>query len=298
MEWQQLEYFQRVAQLQHVTKAAQSLFISQPALSRSIARLEKELGVPLFERQGRTVQLNRYGKLFLEKVNLAIQVIEEGKQELQSEMSPNRGNITLSFLPTLGTDFVPELIEKYRATYPDVTFQLFQNTAHDLIEQLKAGDIDVCLTTIVEPDPEIQWVELFSEELLVIVPQCHRLSDRQEIRLKDIANEPFVGFKKGAGLRSITDRLCQQSGFTPQLTFEGQEVGTVAGLVGVGLGVSLVPKRSRMDAYQVSCLPVRDVDCRRTIGIVWRKKSFMPKVVEQFRDFIVELYGREEDTKD
>ncbi len=291
LEWQQLEYFQRVANMQHFTKAAESLFISQPALSRAISRLEKELGVPLFERKGRTVQLNRYGKMFLEKVNLALQVIESGRQELKEVVSPDSGNISLSFLHTLGANLVPELIGEYRRSYPNVTFQLFQNTARELIEQLKAGDIDLCLTTVSELDPEISWQELFSEKLFVIVPHSHRLANRDGVNLSEIAEEPFVGFKKGAGLRTITDQLCKQVGFTPKLTFEGQEVSTVAGLVSVGLGVGLIPERSGMESDHVCRLPVIDVECKRTIGIAWRKQTFLPKVVEQFQNFIINHFS-------
>jgi DNA-binding transcriptional LysR family regulator len=290
MEWQQLEYFQRVAQLQHFTKAADSLHISQPALSRSIARLENNLGIPLFERQGRSVKLNRYGKVFLKKVNQALLMIEQGKQELQEAINPNSGNISLSFLHTLGSDLVPELIGGYRVKYPDVSFQLFQNTADTLMEQLLVGEIDLCLTTVAKQQPEITWVELFSEEIYVIVPKSHKLANRTAIELKEIADESFIGFKEGVGMRTITDRLCQQAGFSPKLTFEGQEVGTITGLVSAGLGVGLIPERRGIDQYDVILLSVIDVTCTRTLGIAWKEGTFTPKVVEQFRDYVIENF--------
>ncbi|WP_088105761.1 LysR family transcriptional regulator [Halalkalibacter urbisdiaboli] len=297
MEWQQLAYFQRVATLQHFTKAAESLFISQPALSRSISRLEKELGVPLFERQGRSVQLNRYGQLFLEKVNVALQIIEDGQQEIKERVSPESGNIALSFMHTLGSELVPELIGKYRETHPGVTFQLFQNTANRLMDQLQAGDIDLCLTTVSELTPEICWIELFSERLYVIVPDSHYLANQTEVKLSELAEESFIGFKKGVGLRTITDHLCQEVGFTPRLTFEGQEVGTITGLVSAGLGVALVPERIGIEHYAIQKLSVVDVECSRTIGLAWKERAFVPKVVEQFREFVLAHFKNIEESK-
>lgn len=97
MEWDQINYFQTVANVQHITKAAKLLSISQPALSRSIARLEDELGVQLFDRKGRNIYLNRYGKMFLHRVEQSIKQIELGKQEIRDEIHPDNGTISLSF---------------------------------------------------------------------------------------------------------------------------------------------------------------------------------------------------------
>ena len=114
MEWQQLEYFQMLAKIQHMTKAAEQLSISQPALSRSIARLEDELGVPLFERQGRSIRLNRYGELFVKRVHNIMREYQAGLQEIQQIVDPNHGEVSLGFLHTLGTNVVPDLIRHFR----------------------------------------------------------------------------------------------------------------------------------------------------------------------------------------
>jgi DNA-binding transcriptional LysR family regulator len=249
-----------------------------------------DLGVPLFERQGRSVKLNRYGKMFIKKVNQALATIKEGQQELEEALNPETGNIALAFLHTLGSDLVPELIGEYRAQHPAVTFQLFQNTAEMIMEQLVVGEMDLCLTTVDKVLPGIRWVELFSEEVFVIVPKSHKLAKEDQVALKDLANESFIGFKEGVGMRTITNNLCQQAGFSPNLTFEGQEVGTVTGLVSAGLGVSIIPKRRGIDQYEVKFLPIIDVNGSRTIGIAWKEGDFTPKVVEQFRDYVLEHF--------
>ncbi|MBT2673194.1 LysR family transcriptional regulator [Streptomyces sp. ISL-14] len=113
MDWHQINYFQKVASVQHITRAAEQLSISQPALSRSISKLEDELGVQLFDRKGRNIYLNRYGKMFLNRVEQSIKQIEIGKQEIWDEIHPDHGTISLSFLPSLGIHVVPSRHNKF-----------------------------------------------------------------------------------------------------------------------------------------------------------------------------------------
>ncbi len=114
MEWNQLQYFQVMARLQHFTRAAETLLISQPALSRSISRLEEELGVTLFDRQGHTVTLNRYGQVFLNRVNCAMQEISEGIKEIQHLVDPSKGSVSLGFVHSQGSNLVPDLLGLFR----------------------------------------------------------------------------------------------------------------------------------------------------------------------------------------
>ncbi|WP_054950646.1 LysR family transcriptional regulator [Numidum massiliense] len=292
MEWYQLEYFQTVAKLQHFTRAADVLSISQPALSRSIAKLENELGVPLFTRQGRSVQLNRYGKLFLTRVDRAMQNIAEGKEAIRGEIDPESGSVAISFLHTLGSHVIPELIGAFRQQYPAVDFQLFQNASELLYDQLEAGDVDLCLSSPPFERPHVTWEHLISEELYVIVPPGHTLAQqrRPAIHLKDIAAEPFINLKKGYGLRAIADRLCREAGFTPQVTFEGEEATTIVGLVAAGLGVSLMPDISDANKTKVYWLRVSEPRCRRMVGIAWAKQAYLSPAATRFRQFVIDYF--------
>ncbi|WP_239421881.1 LysR family transcriptional regulator [Bacillus sp. CGMCC 1.16541] len=286
MEWQQLHYFQTIARIQHMTRAAEALYISQPTLSRSLARLEKELGVPLFDRQGRSLKLNQYGALFLQKVDRALQLIEEGKQELKQVTSSEEGTISLAFLHTFGVKLIPDLVGAYRQQHPNVQFQLVQNAASVLWEQLQLGEIDLCIASPPE-DKSFMFTPLKREELCVIVPPHHHLATEKIIDLHDITTEPFIGFQQGLGLNGITRALCEQAGFTPNVLFEAQEVGTVVGLVSAGLGVAIIPDQDRIHE-QVCKLKVRGEHFSRVIGMTWTENRYMPPVVKQFRDFVIE----------
>lgn len=205
MEWEQLEYFQTLARMQHVTKAAKSLSITQPALSRSIARLENHLGVPLFDRQGRSISLNQYGHIFLRRVQAMMKEYTEGKEEIQALLKPDQGVVSLGFLHTLGTTLVPDLIGSFQQEYPNIAFQLKQNHSYWLLERLKSGDLDLCLLASILPEDPIQWIKLWSEELFVFVPNDHPLASRESITLNEISGERFILLKKGYALRMTVD---------------------------------------------------------------------------------------------
>ena len=115
MELQQLKYFREAAEREHVTRASEKLFVSQSAVSRAVTQLEKELGVPLFYRQGRAVVLSRYGRVFLEHVTRAVNILENGTRLLSEQTEAESGIVSLGFLHSLGVEMVPRLIKEYRA---------------------------------------------------------------------------------------------------------------------------------------------------------------------------------------
>jgi DNA-binding transcriptional LysR family regulator len=290
MEWHQLEYFRLVAQLQHITHAAEQLSISQPALSRSISKLEEELGFPLFDRRGKNVILNHYGQIFLHYVERSIQEIAAGKQVIHDLIHPDHGNISLSFLHSLGSNLVPGLLSKFRSIYPNIQFKLYQNATTFLLEQLEAGEIDLCLCFPVAKREHVEWEPLFTEELFVVVPHGHRLATRSSIQLKEIANEPIVTFKKDYGLRILTDQLFKEADLDPFITFEGEEIMTVAGLVEAKLGVALIPHVWGLDKTNISFLPVSSPQCQRVIGIAWTKERYLSPAAQNFKNFVIQSF--------
>jgi len=294
VEWHQLQYFREVAQQQHVTQAAGRLSVSQPAVSRSISRLERELGVPLFDREGRTVRLNRYGKVFLARVERALTEVAEGRRELADMVGPVRGTVAVGFIHILGTQVLPVLLRRFRLEHPAVDFQLFQGSTAALLEQLTAGETDLCLMATHPEQPGLEWVRLFEEEIFAVVPPGHPLAGRESVRLDELANEPFITFKPGWGLRQLNEELCRQAGFVPRTTFEGEEVGTVHGFVAAGLGVALIPRSSAPREARAVWLHVSEPRCERTIGIAWIGDRYFSAVATLFRDFIIEYFRKTE----
>lgn len=291
MDLQQLVYFRTVARTQHVSQAAEELGITQPALSRAIARLEREAGVTLFDHRGRSVRLNRFGQAFLRHVERALAALEEGRRELTDLADRDSGMITFGFAHALGTGAVPDLIASFRARHPRARFQLMQNASHIILAELEAGEVDLAL---VSPVPKtarrIESIALASEELFLAVPHDHRFARRRSVRLAELRDDTFVCLRAGYGLRSLTDEFCARAGFVPSIAFEGEEIATLRGLVAVGLGVAIIPAPASPQESSPPQLRISEPLCRRTIGLLWEAGRYQPQLAQQFRHHIIERF--------
>jgi DNA-binding transcriptional LysR family regulator len=284
MDWRQLEYFRVAGRLQHVTRAAERLGTSQPALSRAVARLEADLGVPLFDRIGRSIRLTRYGERFLKRVESALGQIDEGRRELADLARPDRGSIALGFLRSLGAKYVPQLVRRFNAAQPDVRFTFTPNNSAALEEQLERGDLELAFTTVPLASPRLAWMRVTDQELVLIVPRNHRLAGRRQVALRDVADEPFVTFKRGHAFRRLTEGLCEEAGFVPSITFEGDDSSSVPGFVAAGFGVAIASAETASFSGVVG-VRISVPSARRAIGIVWAKDRYLPAGARTFRDF-------------
>jgi DNA-binding transcriptional LysR family regulator len=292
VEWQQLEYFRVVAKTEHFRKAAEVLSISQPALSRSITKLEEELGTPLFDRTGRSVQLNKFGQLFLQRVENGLNEIAIGVEELNQLKNPYTGTVSIAFLQILGIKIVPDMIRDFNEKYPDVEIRLYQNNIMASIEQLLNREVDLCLIPQIKDHSNMTWHKLFDEELFLYVPANHPLAGRDLVSLSEISQENFIAFKRGLGMRDVIDGFCEQAGFKPQIKFEGEDVPTLAGLVSAGLGVTIIPAFYGISSDRVKQVSISQPYCHRKIGIAWLNSTTLPPSVGLFRNHVIGMYTK------
>jgi DNA-binding transcriptional LysR family regulator len=288
----QLKYFQVVAQLEHMTRAAEKLYIAQPSLSQSIARLEEELGVPLFDRQGRRIRLNQFGSTFLKRVERAFLELDEGKREVADLAGLEQGLIALA---VASTQPLPDLLSSFLARHPHVRFRLFQqHSLTAVVQQLERGDIDLCISSPPIDRPGITWVPLMTEEIFLLVPAGHSLAQRGSIRLSEAANEPFISLKPGYGLRDLMDEICKHAGFIPTVAFEGDETATVRGLVTAGLGVTFSSALTSKGFAELPVVPlhIEEPVCQRTIGLAWVEERYLSVAARQFQQFVIEYFAR------
>jgi DNA-binding transcriptional LysR family regulator len=285
VEIQELRWFVKVAEGQTVTAAADALRVSQPALSRGIARLEREMGAPLFDRVGRVLRLNANGHTLLEATKRALTSLDSAARTIGASTDPTQGTVRLAFLNTLGTGFVPALLSGFRARYPKVDFLLRQGGTSRNERNLLDGEVDMVLAAPTPENPAIEWRPLLDEPLVLVLPVGHRLAKKTSLRLADVRNEPFVTFSHGFGLRPLTEKLCRQAGFTPRIAFEGEDPTMLRGLVGAGCGVGLLgPAPGPLP--DIVELPVSEPRCVRTIGLAWCPDHYTPAVVKTFRDYV------------
>ncbi|TCS81886.1 LysR family transcriptional regulator [Pectinatus cerevisiiphilus] len=290
MELQQLEYFLSIAHIGNFTKAAKAVSITQSALSRSIIRLEKELGVQLLNRNTKEVTLTRYGEMLLTHAERIVKEETAAKMEIDK---PDKQIINLSFLHSLGSYIVPRLISSFRQTHPSCKFKLNQDNSTVLTELLVKGKTDLCICSNLLMNETIGWLPLCSEELFVIVPLNHPLAKKDSVNLQDIADESFITLKPFYGLRLLANQLFDMTGVTPHIEFEGDEIVTVANLVAADLGVSLIPKIPGMDRLNLKFLHLSSPHCRRTIGIAWDTSKMLSPLVYEFQKFALDSFADE-----
>ncbi|GAA0457508.1 LysR family transcriptional regulator [Streptomyces stramineus] len=286
-----LAQFVAVARHEHVTRAAQQLRMPQSTLSRSMVRIENDLGVALFARHGRTVSLTAAGRAFLASVERALSDVERAAESVQADADPTTGKVAFGFLHTLGSETVPELIRAFRADHPRVRFQLVQGYGEAMLERLRYGDLDLCLTSPLPDAPDLAARRLDEQKLRLVVPEEHPLASRKRVRLAEAAAELFVTLEPGYGLRRITDALCAEAGFTPKVAFEGEDPETLRGLVAAGLGVGLLPPPA-VPRPGVVELTVTAPRAFREIGVAWLDGHPDTPPVAAFKRFLLSRRGQ------
>lgn len=281
-----LAQFAAVAKSEHMTNAAAALGVPQPTMSRSLARLEEELGIQLFVRRGRSVRLTPAGKIFAQYVERAVDEIAAGIAHTLEAVDPGRGKVAFGFPLTMGGDAVPRIVRDFHSRHPRVTIDLMQGSGEDLLDALRRNEIDLTLLTPPPSSPEIDAVTVQIQYLRLLVPRGHRLAQQRSVLLREVRDEAFVGFPESYWISNIVRTLCARADFSPTVVFRSRESETIRGLVSAGLGVAVMPPTAARWPGIVE-LELVDQDAFREIGLVWLRDRILPPPVELFREFIV-----------
>ena len=286
MHLDELHWFVVLAETEHVTDAAAELQISQPTLSRAIARLEDQVGVALFDRVNRRLRLNASGAILLEHARRATAELRSADERIAALNDPDTGTVRLAFLHSLASWYVPDLLRRFRLHAPDVRFELFQGAAHQLTDRVLEAQVDLAITSPRPRGPGYAWHALYSERLCVAVPRDHRLASRTRLRLVDVADEPFIALRAEFGLRQLTDELCSAAGIKPEVVFEAAEISAMEGLVAAGFGVAVVPvPRAARGEPMAAYVPLSDAGARRQVGLALASGRGLSPAATRFVEF-------------
>ncbi|MGH4032225.1 LysR family transcriptional regulator [Actinomycetota bacterium Odt1-20B] len=285
MDLLSLRYFRTVARHEHISRAADELRVAQPSVSRTIARLEAELGVPLFDRRGRRVHLNRYGRLFLRHVERALGELDDARRAVRDAAEADAGSVTVASEALVTLTYA---LARFRTAHPDVEVRLSQAGAEEMSRQLRAREVDFCVASQPLTGPSLQTLELLREEVLLALPPGHRLAGRDRVTVADVADEPFITTRPGLWPRALLDRLFTEAGLTPHITCESDEPSATGDLIGAGLGVGLVPAMSRASTLRATGAWVRldAPGCERTLTLVWRADGYLSEAARKFKESI------------
>ena len=293
MNLNHLSYFRVLAKLEHYTQAAEELSITQPSLSHAMSALEKDLGTYLFEKQGRNIKLTKYGKIYYEYVDKALSELERGEKKLKELTNVSTGTIELGYIYTLGPNFVPKLIKNFTNAdeNKNIKFLFGQGTTQSLIKDLKEEKYDMVFCSLVDDEPDIEFIPIANEELVVIVSNEHPLAKNEFIDLSEVCNYPFIGFSEKSGIRSLISDLFKEVDINPNIICEVEEDNAVAGLVEINYGIAVVPKISSLKYYNVKVLPIINPKHERFIYLATLKNRYLTPSVNLFKKYSIE-YGK------
>lgn len=260
MEIRQLEYLVLVAQERSFTRAAARGNVAQPALSRQIAKLEAELGLPLVDRTTRRVSMTPAGVAMVGHAERVLAELEAARALAARATAVLTGRVELGVTTTPGSIDVPALLAEFHARYPDVDLIVREDLSVRLVEALRADRLDLAFVSGVAPAARERLTlrPLARDPLLVVVGAAHRLAGRDAVRIADLRDERFVAFPPGATIRDAIAEAAQRAGFTPRVSFESAETARTRAIVAHGLAVAVLPRSDALaPGPPVVALPIR-----------------------------------------
>ncbi|WP_339218683.1 LysR family transcriptional regulator [Paenibacillus sp. FSL H8-0332] len=302
MELRQLQYTLQIAAERNFSRAAEKLHIAQPSLSQQLSKLEKELGVLLFQRNTSSVELTYAGEKFVEQAQGIIDAVELLRQEMSDISQLRTGRVMVGSMPITGAHLLPHVLPVFKSKYAEVEITLLEDSSMNLEKLTASGQTDLSLLSLPLEIPTLAYEVLGEEPIDLAVPPGHLLAGRepQGIRtsLSELKDEPFIVLKEGQGFRKMTVELCREAGFEPRIVFESNNMETVQSLVAAGMGVTLVPHfiaRAARSEFVPVYLPLAEPVPSRTLVIAYRRGRYLSRAaeafIETFKDTVAGLTG-------
>lgn len=238
-----LRYFAAVAEELHFGRAAERLGIAQPPLTQQIQKLERELGYSLFVRTSRRTELTEAGRVLLDNSRRVLSDFDEAIEQARRAGRGESGQLRVGTPPSVMLTSLPTVIRKYRQRYPDIRFSLREASTSAIFGELQSGALDLGFLREVHPDEGLASQIILREPLNAVLPASHPLAQKPGLRLKHLAEEPFVLFPRHLG-EAFYDRvmgMCAEAGFAPRVVQEATQWQSVVTFVETGLGVSIAP---------------------------------------------------------
>lgn len=253
----QLRAFSLLSTNLHYQKTADLLGVSQPSLSRTIKSLENELGVPLFERQGRGVVLSKYGSAFAAHVNISVRELDEGLSRVKDLLNPQNLNIHIAVNYFLSMDYLPTLITEFEKDGENqgLNFILTQTNTHTILSDLRAGLNEIGFCSYMKDQPDIRFTPIQKCPLCAIVPLDHPLAKKDKTTLEEVARYPLVMSRDKT---YFSEELFRKAHLTPNVVFRMNEDHAIANFVARGHGLSVLPRQNQLAACGVKLLELED----------------------------------------
>ena len=279
-----LQYFVKLADLRHFSKAAEACFVSQPTLSTQVRKLEEELGVQLVERAPRKVMLTPVGDEIATRARSVLNEIEQIRVVARRNTDPSEGTLRLGLFPTLAPYLLPHIIPKIRKRFPRLTLQLAEEKTDDIVRLLHRGELDAALLALPIADEGLRVAVLFEEPFVLAVPEDHPLASKKTVTTEDLRGTELLLLEEGHCLREHALEVCSLAGASERVDFHATSMETLRQMVAADVGITLMPvlavKPPIAATQNVVIKPFEKPGPSRTIALVWRTTSALGSFFE------------------
>jgi LysR family transcriptional regulator, hydrogen peroxide-inducible genes activator len=282
MEINQLRYFGEVAKAKNFTRAAENCHVAQPALSQQIRRLETLLGVKLLKRLPRGAALTSEGEILLPYVQKVLSAVQDAEDVAADLRGISRGTVKIISPPSACVYVLPPKIAAFKRDHPRIDIVLEESVSTGIPTHVNAGAFDLGVTQAQTPIPGMTRALIHEEDLLLAVPEGHRLATRQEVRLAEAAGEPFVVTRPDTEFRHFVTDLCRRNGFEMHAAFEADHFDSIQAYCAVGMGVALIPESVVLNTLTPAphYLRITNIEAKRRLYLLWPQRGIKNKAAE------------------
>ncbi len=272
-----LQYFLEVAHWKSFTKAAQALYITQPTISKMIKNLEEELGVILFDRIGKRIELTDAGAVLLTQAQHIVKSFDDMTSHLDELMKVKRGRIRIGLPPMVGSNFFPRVIGKFREEYPGITLQLFEDGSKKVESEVGAGELDIGVILLPTNDELFESFSFVKQRLMLVVHPSHPLAESKEASLIDLKDDSFLLFHEDFALHDRIIEECERLGFIPDVVYKSSQWDFISEMVAANLGIALLPEAicRELDSKRLRTIPLTNPMIPWHLAMIWRKDSYL-----------------------
>lgn len=291
MTLNELRFVVALAKARNFRKAAEVCFVSQPALSLAVKKLEDELGVLLFERNRNDVTMTVIGELVVEQATRAIEEANRVKEIARQGNNQLVGALKLGVIYSIGPYLLPEIIPYLRQSAPEMPLVVEENLTINLEAQLRNGVIDVAIIALPFDIPGIKTLPLYEEEFVVVVPISHDWAKRDSINPEELADEKILLLNSGHCFSNQVMQACPRLSRNGEI-LQGNSLDTIRNMVASNLGLTVLPASATIERYQnplIKVVPFTKPAPKRQIALAWRKSYGREKAVEEIAKSIRQL---------
>lgn len=285
MEIRQIEYFVEVARQLSFTKAATTLHVSQPSISKAIQNLEAELGAPLFYRSSKQLELTDAGHAVLTNAQQVLQAIKNIRTELTDIKDLKKGQIRIGIPPIVGAEFFSKLISQYKEQFPFIEIILTEAGTKKIREEIESGELDIGLVCSSQSKHQnVNTISFMKDPLQLIVHVDHPLAQKDCVMMQDLATEAFIIYRKDFILYDRIMEACTKAGFTPLIACETTQKDLFIEMAQAKLGIALLPQKiaEKMNTPALRNIPLQENSIFLELGITWKNSDYQPFAVKEF----------------